>query len=80
MGALTKKIILVRRYDKKIDQEFMDLEFARLDYENEMQNEWIKEELTGAILFYQINQNFPRLDSRIQRRNSSKGEQKIGNL
>lgn len=32
------KIILVKRYDKnKVDQDFFDLEFARLDRENEIQ-------------------------------------------
>ena len=42
-----KKIILVRRYDpNNIDQEFMDLELARLDYESKMQedNKWAIEE------------------------------------
>lgn len=35
-----KKIILVRRYDpNNVDQEFMDLELARLDEESKMQEE-----------------------------------------
>jgi len=46
---MTKKIILVRRYDK-VDQEFFDLEFARMDQEREMEIEWEREELTRIIL------------------------------
>ena len=34
------KIILVRRYDpNNVDQEFMDLELARLDAESKMQED-----------------------------------------
>ncbi len=46
---MSKKIILVRRYDK-VDQEFFDLEFARMDQEREMEIEWEREELTRIIL------------------------------
>jgi len=45
-----KKIILVKRYAEPIDQEFMDLEFARMDQEREMEIEWEREELTRIIL------------------------------
>ncbi len=35
-----KKIVLIRRYDPDhVDQDFMDLEMARLDYETTMQEE-----------------------------------------
>lgn len=46
-----KVIKLIERYNpNNIDQEFMDLEFARLDHEEKMQNEFIKEALTKEIL------------------------------
>ncbi len=39
-----KKIVLIRRYDADhVDQDFMDLEFARLDHENKMQDELEKD-------------------------------------
>lgn len=37
-----KKIILVRRYSGKVDQDFMDLEFARMDQEKEMEKYYLK--------------------------------------
>ncbi len=39
-----------------------------------------KRVLLLIILFHQNTESFARLDSRIQRRNGSKGEQNIGNL
>ncbi len=47
---MAKILTLVSRYSGKVDQEFMDLEFARLDQEREMEIEWEKEELTRIIL------------------------------
>jgi len=46
----SKKIVLITRYSGKVDQDFMDLEFARLDQEREMEIEWEREELTRLIL------------------------------
>ncbi len=52
-----KKIILISRYSgkvkeevQKIDQEFFNLEFARMDQEREMEIEWEREELTRIII------------------------------
>lgn len=45
-----KILQIVERYSGKIDQEFMDLEFARLDHERQMEIEWEREELTRLIL------------------------------
>lgn len=48
---MTKILRLISRYDPdNIDQEFIDLEFARLDHEEEIQRVLIKEELTEVIL------------------------------
>jgi len=51
------KINLINRYSgkveeeiQKIDQEFFNLEFARMDQEREMEIEWEREELTRIIL------------------------------
>ncbi len=43
---------LINRYSggAKVDQDFMDLEFARLDQEREMETQWEREELTRLIL------------------------------
>lgn len=42
---------LIRRYDTdNIDQEFMDLELARMDHERENEIKWEREELTRIIL------------------------------
>jgi len=50
IGLESKKIVLITRYSGKVDQDFMDLEFARLDQEREMEIEWEREELTRLIL------------------------------
>ena len=44
------KIKLVQRYTGKVDQDFMDLELARLDQERENEILWEREELTRLIL------------------------------
>ena len=44
------KLKLIRRYGKEVDQEFMDLEFARFEQERQMEIEYEKEELTRVIL------------------------------
>ena len=52
------KIVLISRYSmkimkeevQKIDQEFFDLEFARMNQEREMEIEWEREELTRIII------------------------------
>lgn len=50
IGLESKKIVLITRYSGKVDQDFMDLEFTRLDQEREMEIEWEREELTRLIL------------------------------
>lgn len=51
IGLESKKIVLITRYSgKEVDQDFMDLEFTRLDQEREMEIEWEREELTRLIL------------------------------
>ncbi len=46
-----KELYLVRRYDpNNVDQDFMDLEFDRLDAEARREEQWITEELTRMVL------------------------------
>lgn len=45
-----KELVIVKRYSGKVDQEFFDLEFARMDSEREMEIEWEREELTRIII------------------------------
>jgi hypothetical protein len=45
------KIILVRRYSgSKVDQKFYDLEEVRWKHEEQIENDFNKEELTRLIL------------------------------
>ena len=46
----TKIIILARRYGDKVDQDFYDLEEARWKHEEQIENDFNKEELTRIIL------------------------------
>lgn len=45
-----KNLVLIRRYSMPVDQEFMDLEFARFEHERQQEIEWEREELTRLIL------------------------------
>jgi len=45
-----KKIILISRYKGRVDQDFYDLEEARWKHEEQIENDFNKEELTRLIL------------------------------